>query len=103
MAQLAKFRHLLGTALWPAIAILLLLLFLAYAIFGPNGLLAWGDYARRLGEREAELSQLKQQEAALAHRVKLLDPSHVDPDMADQLVRERLGVTHPDEVVLLQK
>jgi cell division protein FtsB len=103
MAQLAKLRLLFGTALWPAVAILLLLLFIGYAIVGPNGVLAWGDYSRRLAVRQAELDRLKKQEAALANRVRLLDPKHVDPDLAEQLVREQLGVTHPDEVVLLQK
>jgi cell division protein FtsB len=103
MAQLVKLRLLFGSALWPAVAILLLLLFVAYAIFGPSGILAWGDYSRQLHVRQAELAQLKKKEAALGNRVKLLDPNHVDPDLADQLVRERLGVTHPDEVVLMQK
>ncbi len=50
-----------------------------------------------------ELAQLRKHEAAIANRVKLLDPRKVDPDMADELVRKELGVTHPDEVVLPQQ
>lgn len=103
MAQLVKLRRLFGSALWPAAAILLLMVFLAYAIFGPNGILAWGNYSRQLHQRQAELTELKKEEAALANRVKLLDPKKVDPDMADELVRKELGVTHPDEVVLQQQ
>ncbi len=103
MAQLAKLRQLFGSALWPAMAMLLLLVFMAYAIFGPSGILAWGDYSRQLQQRKAELSELKKHEAAISNRVKLLDPSKVDPDMADELVRKELGVTHPDEVVLPQQ
>jgi len=103
MAQLAKLRQLFGSALWPAVAILLLLVFMGYAIFGPSGILAWGDYSRQLQERQAELRQLKAHEAAMANRVKLLDPRHADPDMVDEMVRKELGVTHPDEVVLPQQ
>jgi cell division protein FtsB len=103
MAQLAKLRRLFGSALWPALAILLLLLFMAYAILGPSGILAWGDYSRQLQERKVQLAQLRRHEAAIANRVKLLDPRHADPDMVDEMVRKELGVTHPDEVVLPQQ
>jgi cell division protein FtsB len=103
MAQLAKLRFLLGSALMPAIAIVLLMLFVAYAIIGPNGILAWGDYSRQLKQRQAELRMLQAQKAALDNRVKLLDPRKVDPDMADELVRKELGVAHPDEVVVPMK
>ncbi len=84
-------------------AILLLLVFMGYAVFGPSGILAWGDYSRQLAQRRVELMQIKKHEAALANRVKLLDPRNVDPDMADEMVRKELGVTHPDEVVLPQQ
>ncbi|OJY60810.1 MAG: septum formation initiator [Sphingobium sp. 66-54] len=100
MAQLAKLRLLLGSAMMPAIAIVLLLAFIAYAIVGPNGILAWGDYSRQVKQREAELKMLKARKATLENRVRLVDPHRVDPDMADELVRKELGVTHPDEVIV---
>jgi cell division protein FtsB len=100
MAQLAKLRLLFGSAMMPAIAIVLLLIFIAYAIIGPNGILAWGDYSRQLKQRQAEFKILQHQRQALANRVKLLDKRKVDPDLADELVRKELGVTHPDEVVV---
>jgi len=100
MAQLAKLRLLFGSAMMPAIAIVLLLIFIAYAIIGPNGILAWGDYSRQLKQRQAELKMLRAQQAALDNRVKLLDPRKADPDLVDEMVRKQLGVTHPDEVVV---
>ena len=66
MAQLAKLRLLFGSAMMPAIAIVLLLLFIVYAIIGPNGILAWGDYSRQVRQRQAELKMLQAQKAALA-------------------------------------
>jgi hypothetical protein len=37
----------------------------------------------------------------LKNRVDLLDPDHADPDLSGELVRDKLNVIHPDEVVIL--
>jgi len=36
----------------------------------------------------------------LKHRSDLLDPRKADPDMADELVRKKLGLVRPDEVII---
>ncbi len=78
------------------------LLFMAgMALAGPAGLLAWGENSRLLGERERELRVLVSQRDELRNRVALLDPRHVDPDIAGELVRSNLNVVHPDEMVML--
>jgi cell division protein FtsB len=100
VAHLVKLRLLFGSALGPALAILMLLLFVAYAILGPSGLLAWGDYSRQLRDKQHELASLKAQQAALQNRVDLLNPRQTDPDLADELVRRELGVTHSDEIII---
>lgn len=100
MAHLAKLRILFSSALGPAIAVLLLLMLAGYAVLGPNGIFAWGDYSRELRDRRAELRVVQAERARVANRVKLLDPRHVDPDMADELIRKELNVAHPDEVVV---
>ena len=87
-------------AIWPAIAALIIGNFAAYAVAGPNGLLALGDYRQQLGHRQAELTRLQHAREMLAHRVALLDQRHADPDLADELVRRELGVARPDEVFL---
>ncbi len=71
-----------------------------YALFGSNGLLAWGDYAQRYDARTAELARIEKERAQLANRVSLLDPRHANPDMVDELVRRDLGLAHPDEVII---
>ncbi|MPT48170.1 MAG: septum formation initiator family protein [Sphingobium sp.] len=100
MAQLVKLRMLFASALGPAIAILLLAMLVGYAIIGPNGILAWGDYTHQLRDSRAELKVVQAERAKVANRVDLLDPRHVDPDMADELIRRELNVGHPDEVVV---
>lgn len=84
----------------PALALLVIGNFAGYAIAGPNGLLALGDYRRQLQVRQVQLKQVEAQRAELAHRVALLDARHVDPDMADELVRKEMGLTRPDEVII---
>ncbi len=95
-----QFGSTLTSALIPAVVIAIVLACIGYAILGPKGILAWGDYSRQAQERTRELQILQAQQAALANRVKLLDPRHADRDMVEELVRRNLGVTHPDEVVI---
>ncbi|TPG22810.1 septum formation initiator family protein [Sphingomonas koreensis] len=71
-----------------------------YAVLGPNGVLAYGQYKRQLATRQTQFQALDKQRAVLKNRVALLDPKHVDPDMADELVRKQLGVANPDEVIV---
>ena len=85
---------------FPALALLIVGTFAGHAIAGPNGILAWGGYHRALKERQAELTQLEQQKAELKHRSDLLNPRKADPDMADELVRKKLGLVRPDEVIV---
>jgi cell division protein FtsB len=84
----------------PALALIVVGTFAGHAIAGPNGILAWGGYHRALEQRQAELARIDQQRAELKHRAQLLDPNKADPDMADELVRKRLGLVRPDEVVM---
>ncbi len=84
----------------PALALIVVGTFAGHAVAGPNGILAWGGYHRALKERQAELAELRQEQAQLRHRSQLLDPRKADPDMADELVRKDLGLVRPDEVIV---
>jgi cell division protein FtsB len=90
----------LRRAAWPALALTVMAFFGAYAVLGPNGALAYGDYKRQLAKRERDYQRLDARRAVLKNRVALLDPRHADPDMADEMVRRELNVVHPDEVIV---
>ncbi|HKX78772.1 MAG TPA: septum formation initiator [Novosphingobium sp.] len=83
------------------VALLCLLVMGGFALAGPSGLIAWGEYQRLLDRREGQLTQLEQERDRLRNRVGLLDPRHTDPDLAGQLLRSDLNVAHPDEMVML--
>ena len=84
----------------PALGLTIVAFFGAYAVLGPNGLIAFGDYERQLAKRERDYAVLDRQRAVLRNRVALLDPDHANPDMVDEMVRRQLNVAHPDEVIV---
>ena len=91
---------LIRRAFWPAMALLVVGNFAGYAVAGPNGLLAWGGYHRDLEARKAELAKLDAERQQLRHRSALLDPRKADPDLAEEMVRDRLGLVRNDEVII---
>jgi cell division protein FtsB len=91
---------LMRRAAMPALALIVVGNFAGYAVAGPNGLLAWGGYHRDLQARKLELAQLEAQKQQLRHRSALLDPRKADPDLADEMVRDKLGLVRPDEVIV---
>jgi cell division protein FtsB len=93
-------RKTLRRAAWPALGLTLMAFFGAYAVLGPNGILAYGDYQRQLAKRERDFAGLDQRRTVLRNRVALLDPDHANPDMVDEMVRKELNVAHPDEVIV---
>ena len=100
MAQSSKFRALIRSAAAPAIGTLVIAFFGGYALVGPNGVMAYGDYSRSLAKRQAVLADLQKRQGALAKKVSLLDPRKANPDMVDEMVRKELGVAHPDEIII---
>ena len=100
MAKSKTFWINLRAAAAPAAALIIVAFFGGYALFGPNGALAWGDYSRQLKQREAQLVRVEKARAELANRVALLDPRQADRDLADELVRRDLGLVQPGEVII---
>lgn len=83
------------------VALACLLVMSAWVLFGPSGVISWSENSRLLSERQKELEQLAAETNVIRNRVALLDPNHVDPDLAGQLLRTNLNVVNPDEMVLL--
>lgn len=98
--HLPKSRRPIISALGPALAVVILVAMVSYAVFGSTGLYAWGDYRQSLVKKKVELEQLKAEEARLQNRTDLVDPRHADPDLVDELVRKELNVNEPGEVII---
>lgn len=89
-----------GERLKQLVALCALLALAGFAVAGPTGLLAWSENAAALEAREADVTRLTAKRDALRNRVALLDPDAADPDLASELVREKMGVMRDDEVVI---
>ncbi|MFY7836747.1 MAG: FtsB family cell division protein [Novosphingobium sp.] len=87
-------------SLTQSLALLALLVLGAIGVAGPSGLLAWGENARVLEQRQVEIAQLSAERDRVKNRVDLLDPRHADPDLVGELLRSNLNVAHPDELVI---
>ena len=77
-----------------------LLLLAGLALAGPYVLLSWGESMAALDQRQDRIAALRAERAELQNLVTQLDPDHVDPDLATELVRRNLNVAHEDEYVL---
>jgi cell division protein FtsB len=100
MAKRRTIWELVKAAAGPALALTIIGFFGGYALVGPNGVLAWGDYRRELEVKRAELTRLESQKRVVENRVALLDPRRANPDLADELIRKRLGYSHPDDIII---
>ena len=95
-----RLRTTLSRAALPGVALIVMSFFGVYAVLGPNGALAYGEYKHQLAARGRVFAELDARRAVLRNRVALLDPRHANPDMVDELVRAQLNVAVPDEMIV---
>ena len=71
-----------------------------HATKGPRSLDNHALQVARLEAREADLAKVMAKRDAIEARVKLMRPESVDPDMASELVREKLGYEKINSIVV---
>ena len=87
----------------PILGSLLVVYFVYHAVQGDHGALAWRQLDLRIIEARVTLEELAGRREALEHRVKLLLPESLDPDMLEEQGRRLLNFTHPDDIVLIPR
>jgi cell division protein FtsB len=100
MAIPLTFRQTMMRAALPAACLAVGGYFAFYAFDGPTGYSAWQEYRQQHARLEAAVQASEEQKVALQRQLTLLDPRHVNPDLADELVRRNLDLVRPDEVVV---
>jgi cell division protein FtsB len=86
-----------------ALACLALAAYFGYFLFyGNHGLVNLARVQHEIELKRAELDRVRADRLALEHRVSLLRPESVDPDLLEEQARARLGLTERDEVVILK-
>ena len=84
----------------PAICAATVAYFGYYTIWGTRGLIALGDTQARLEVRQDQLATLTAERERLAHRISLLEPGSVDPDMVEEVARSQLLEGAPGQVAV---
>ncbi len=89
-----------GILVIPAICAAVVVYFGYYTIFGTRGLLALSDVRARLAVQQEQLASLQSDRARLEHRIKLLEPGSVDPDLVQEIVRGQMLGSTPGQVAV---
>lgn len=78
----------------------LCLYFAFYLVFGPRGYLSLQRLEETYEVKKAQHHKLLTEREALESNVRLMRPTSLDPDMADEQARKILGYTKSDEIVI---
>ncbi len=77
--------------------------FAFHAFNGDHGIFANKRYEERVTELKAELFSLKGEREQLEHRISLLKPESLDPDMLEERARDTLNLAHPRDVMVMKR
>ena len=77
--------------------------FAFHALQGDRGLLALWQLNQRIEVARTQLAETTRERTVLAHRVKLLARTSLDPDMLDERARIMLNYGHPNETVIFRR
>ena len=84
-------------------AALLIAYFWAHAHSGEHGLKAKQDLVQQEADLTRDLALVKAEREAWEHRVALLRPNAVDPDLLEERARAQLQHTHARDLTLMLK
>ena len=71
-----------------------------YAIWGARGALALADTEAQLGVKQEQLREIRERRIRLQHRIDLMKPGSVDPDLVEELARDQLMDGAPNQVAV---
>jgi cell division protein FtsB len=84
----------------PAICCAVSLYFGHSLVFGERGLLALHSTRTELALARRDLADVQSKREALQHRIALLDPKAIDPDLLEEVARGLLLQARPGEVAV---
>jgi cell division protein FtsB len=71
-----------------------------HAVQGDRGLIAWWNLRYEIEKTDIALAEVGAERQVLEHRVSLLRPESLDPDMLEERARVMLGFVHPDDRIV---
>ncbi len=73
----------------------------ANAVSGQYGLIGQEEMRKEVSVLEARSATLQAEIDSIKHRMTLLDPTALDPDLLSERAHALLSMSHPDDIVLL--
>ena len=95
----ARARHVVG----PVLGVCAVGYFAYHVVHGDRGLIAWWNIKQRVAAAESALAAVREQRERLEHRVQLMEPDSLDPDLLEERARLMLNYGYPNDIVILEK
>ncbi len=95
----SRSRHVVG----PVLGICAAAYFAYHAVQGDRGLIAWWNLKHRVVNARDALTDITAHRKILEHRVSLLHPQSLDPDLLDERARLMLNYGHAEDVIIFPK
>ena len=92
-----------GASVIPAICAAVIAYFGYYTISGTRGYRAYASVSSELATQQQKLAYVRGERLRLQHRVDLLEPGHVDPDVLQEVQREEMLGSAPGELAVPRK
>jgi len=100
MKRVGRISRSLAQAWITGVWFFLVAYFAVHAFQGDSSLSALKALERQHQRLQVEAAETRVLRSTLERRILKLSGTMVDPDMLEEQVRNRLGFTHPDEIVL---
>jgi cell division protein FtsB len=83
------------------LAACIVIYFLYHTVQGEHGWMAMLRLKNQVSAADANLSQLQKEHQELDHRIHMMRPDSMDPDLLDEESRKTLDYTKPNEIIVL--
>ena len=83
------------------IGLLLLAYFVYHTVYGRKGIITEQQLQTQLDQSQINLKNVESDRKAMERRVQGLKPESLDTDLLDEEARRQLGLTKPEEKVIL--
>ena len=103
MTMSLELKRRLRQVIGPVIGACVFGYFVYHAIQGDRGVIAWMQIGQQLVESQATLTMLTAERQEIEHRVALLSPGSLDPDLLDERARIMLNVAESDDRLVITK
>jgi cell division protein FtsB len=89
--------------LLPVLGVCVVLYFAYHAVQGDRGIRSLLDYQTKVEQTHLQLAKIRTERKDLEHRVFLLRPDSLDPDLLEERARAVLNFADPNEIAVILK